>query len=432
MATGKKPDLSLLQEFSMTAWVWRLNTRKLESRCDEGQFVGFDEESKGYCVYWPQRRRITVECDVYFNKDEALKPPINTEVQIEGETEKLTNPAPSNVPKTPPAIAKHCNASDDAQDMPHTFPSEKVKNSPDTREDSSPNEHRHPQQPPTNAEAPPHQRKTRRDPLEGLPQYDEAAYGRGHRRQHADANLAIADLLDNEMGLDDADLMDPEGMDATEQVVASIGDEPSLQDALSGSETSDWRDAIEAELSQVEKLRTFDLVIPPLDANIIPSGYAFRRKRNEDGKIVRYKARLIAKGYRQCFGIDYSDTYAPTVRPSTLCVLLSLAVQRSSVIEQADVKNAYLNAPLKPDEVIYMKLPPLYSTYRKLPPEFEGKPGVVCKLHKALYGTKQGAHHWYDKIKRVFLKHGFATLQADEAVFYKFSGEEYIIVTAAT
>src|SRR5882724_4846812 len=66
MAMGQKPDLSLLQEFGMTAWVWRLNTGKLESRCDEGQFVGFDEESKGY--------------HVYFNKDEVLKPPVNTEV----------------------------------------------------------------------------------------------------------------------------------------------------------------------------------------------------------------------------------------------------------------------------------------------------------------------------------------------------------------
>ena len=56
----------------MTAWVQRLNTGKLESRCDEGQFVGFEKESKGYHVYWPQRRWITIERDVYFNKDKAL------------------------------------------------------------------------------------------------------------------------------------------------------------------------------------------------------------------------------------------------------------------------------------------------------------------------------------------------------------------------
>ena len=205
-----------------------------------------------------------------------------------------------------------------------------------------------------------------------------------------------------------------------------------MQDALSGDEACDWCDTIEVELSQVKKLCTFDLVTAPPGANIIPSGYAFWRKRNEEGKIVQYKARLIAKGYRQQFSVDYSDTYVPTVRPSTLRTLLSLAAQKSSVIEQADVKNAYLNVPLKPDEVIYMRLPPLYGSYQNLPPELEGKQGVVCKLQKALYGTKQGAHHWYMELKRVFQKHGFMISQADEAVFYEFAGDKYTIVTAAT
>jgi len=99
------------------------------------------------------------------------------------------------------------------------------------------------------------------------------------------------------------------------------------------------------------------LLQPPPGANIIPSGYAFQHKRNEEGKIVQYKARLFAKGYRQQFGVDYSDTYAPTVRPSTLHTLLSLAVQNPQLLSRPDIKNAYLNVPLKPDEVIYMRLP---------------------------------------------------------------------------
>lgn len=123
----------------------------------------------------------------------------------------------------------------------------------------------------------------------------------------------------------------------------------------------------------------YELVIPLRNANIIPSGYTFRRKRNEDRKITRHKARLITKGYEQRHGIDYFETYAPTVRPATLRILLSLAAQKSASVDQADVKNAYLNAPLKDGEEIYMKLPPLYNNYRKLPPELEGKEGVVCQ-----------------------------------------------------
>jgi len=94
-----------------------------------------------------------------------------------------------------------------------------------------------------------------------------------------DANLTIVDLLDNAMGLGQCRSDGSRGSRTQRnRSFTSIGDEPLLQDALSGSETSDWCDMIEVELSQVEKLWTFDLVIPPLDVNIIPSGYAFCRK----------------------------------------------------------------------------------------------------------------------------------------------------------
>jgi len=66
-----------------------LNAGKLKARADEGQFVGFDEESKGYCIYWPSKKRVSIEWDMYFDKDQALQP---EEVQIKGEWNMLTDP----------------------------------------------------------------------------------------------------------------------------------------------------------------------------------------------------------------------------------------------------------------------------------------------------------------------------------------------------
>jgi Reverse transcriptase (RNA-dependent DNA polymerase) len=80
-----------------------------------------------------------------------------------------------------------------------------------------------------------------------------------------------------------------------------------------------------------------------------------------------YKARCIAKGYRQQFGVDYTDTFAPTVCPATLWIFFSLAAQRNASIHQIDVKNAYLNFYLKDKEEIYIQLPPLYLEFRDLP-----------------------------------------------------------------
>jgi len=64
------------------------------------------------------------------------------------------------------------------------------------------------------------------------------------------------------------------------------------------------------------------------------------------GKISCYKARLVAKGFQQQFSIDYTDTFVPTVCPTTLCILLALGAANSNniFIEQANVKNAYLTA----------------------------------------------------------------------------------------
>ena len=116
--------------------------------------------------------------------------------------------------------------------------------------------------------------------------------------------------------------------DEMETALAISEDEPSIREALSGDERVAWMDAIEVELTQMEKVKAWAPVIPPPDANIIPSLFVFCRKCNETGKIVRYKARLVIKGFRQKFGIDYVDTFSPTICPPTLHILLSFAAQK--------------------------------------------------------------------------------------------------------
>ena len=71
-----------------------------------------------------------------------------------------------------------------------------------------------------------------------------------------------------------------------ESALAISEDEPSLREALYGSEREAWLNAIEAELTQMEKVTAWVPVIPPPDANIIPSLFVFRRKRNDTGSIV--------------------------------------------------------------------------------------------------------------------------------------------------
>jgi hypothetical protein len=109
-------------------------------------------------------------------------------------------------------------------------------------------------------------------------------------------------------------------------------DEPTLTEALSGEECTKWSNAIDAELSQMEKVNAWVPVVAPPGANIIPSCYVFRRKRDAAGNVARYKARLVVKGFKQQFRVDYVETFAPTVRASTLRILLSFAAQKDAAV----------------------------------------------------------------------------------------------------
>ena len=104
----------------------------------------------------------------------------------------------------------------------------------------------------------------------------------------------------------------------------------------------------------------------------------FSIKIDPDGNRL-YKARWVAKGFSQKPGINYDDTYAPTMRMPTLRMLLNFAVQHDLILNQVDVNNAYLNAPLDAD--IYMKQPDGFVKDQDL----------VCHLHKSLYGLRQSA-----------------------------------------
>ena len=104
----------------------------------------------------------------------------------------------------------------------------------------------------------------------------------------------------------------------------------------------------------------------------------------------RYKARIVAKGFTQTYGIDYNETFAPIAKLNTIRVLLSLAANLDWELHQIDVKNAFLNGEL--EEEVYMVQPPGFE---------EKTPNIVCKLNKSLYGLKQSPQAWFNHFSKV-------------------------------
>jgi hypothetical protein len=78
-------------------------------------------------------------------------------------------------------------------------------------------------------------------------------------------------------------------------------------------------------------------------------------KRKTDGSIDRYKAQLVAKGFKQRYDIDYEDTFSPVVKIATVCLVLSLTASQGWCLKQLDVQNVFLRGVLE-DEVYKNRL----------------------------------------------------------------------------
>ena len=108
--------------------------------------------------------------------------------------------------------------------------------------------------------------------------------------------------------------------------------------------------------------------IIPRHAKPITTKWVFRPKCDINGNIVKYKARLVARGFEQVYGRDFDETYSPVTRLSSLRLLFALASQFSLVLFQMDVETAFLNAPLAGGGIYQCSSGYLYSASQQLIP----------------------------------------------------------------
>jgi hypothetical protein len=108
-----------------------------------------------------------------------------------------------------------------------------------------------------------------------------------------------------------------------------------------------WRRAMEEEQQAIEDNGTWTLIDLPQGRRAIGLKWVFKVKKDEHGAVVRYKARLIVKGYAQRQGVDYDEVFAPVARMEAVRLLLALAAQNGWEVHHMDVKTAFLNGELQ-------------------------------------------------------------------------------------
>ena len=174
------------------------------------------------------------------------------------------------------------------------------------------------------------------------------------------------------------------------------------------------------EFEALQRNHTWSLV--PLPERRIPIGcrWVYRVKENPNGGVEKYKARLVAKGFHQQAGFDFNETFSPIVKPTTIRIVLTIALSRGWSVRQLDINDAFLNGILQ--EEVFMSQPQGFVD--------EKHPKYVCRLHKALYGLKQAPRAWFERLHKALLQFGFVSSKADQSLFFRITSTHttYILV----
>ncbi|KAF7785142.1 hypothetical protein Agabi119p4_1307 [Agaricus bisporus var. burnettii] len=197
----------------------------------------------------------------------------------------------------------------------------------------------------------------------------------------------------------------------------SGADPRSYRLAMKSPDYDCWTEACNTEIFNLEANGTWELMELPPGKKVVNSGWVFKVKRLADGSIERYRACLVAKGYSQHPGFDFTEVFAPTFRPASLRLIVALAAREGYKMRSVDISSAFTYGEL--EEEIYMRQPEGYHI---------GSPNMVFRLRKSLYGLKQAARQWNKKLRSVLEGIGYSRLRSDSSIYIYSKGDIKVIV----
>ena len=185
-------------------------------------------------------------------------------------------------------------------------------------------------------------------------------------------------------------------------------DPKSVKEALASPQAPKWIEALDSEYSALVANNTYQIVPRPNDRHVLPTKFVLKVKRNSIGQLEKYKARWVCQGFRQVPGIDYFEISSPVAKLSTARTLLAVSAKLGWDIQQLDINNAFLLGEL--EEEIYVEQPEGY--------EVKDRRTHVCLLKKSLYGLKQAPLVWYKTVSKCLDEIGFTLSISDPSTFY--------------
>eukprot|EP00985_Skeletonema_marinoi_P022130 scaffold13940_cov215-Skeletonema_marinoi.AAC.1 len=192
----------------------------------------------------------------------------------------------------------------------------------------------------------------------------------------------------------------------------SKADNPGWNEAMSGPEAAEFWKAAEVEIATLEKMKAWKVVDIPEGKKVLPSLWAFKKKRLPSGEVRKYKARFTARGDRQTPDVDFTETWAPVVQWTTVRMMLILATQLDLRSYSADVSCAFLHSDI--DSEVYVEMPRGFK-----------QPGKCLRLLKSLYGLRQAPRLFWKYLTKSMEECGIKQSCLDPCLFI---GEKVVAV----
>ena len=193
-----------------------------------------------------------------------------------------------------------------------------------------------------------------------------------------------------------------------------ISEPSTYKEAVGSKDKHKWIKAMNEEIDSLLKNKTWVLVLrSQIQQRPISCKWIYKKKvEASENDNVRFKARLVARGFTQEEGVDYTEVFSPVVKHSSIRILLALVAKNNWELQQLDVKTAFLHGEL--EETIYMEQPQGF-----IKPRDEDK---VCCLKRSLYGLKQSSRQWYLTFDKQMEIMGFRKSAFDNCVYIRYKG----------
>ena len=344
---GKKPDVSNLRVFGCICFVYVPDKlrKKLDPKASKAIFMGYPQDTKGYKVYELSSDKFIRSRSVTFHEQSFYS--------FENKDKKLV--------------------------LPEIYGSELDENEPHYEAEQ----------------------------VEDMPQADkEKEQVGGTYEEHFMKEVMNVNIKRSRKA---PQRYDPSECLIIESLTKEVDEPMSLKEAMNSDHCGQWKEALKSEYDSLMQNNTWQLVPPPKDKNIAGSKWVLKVKRDANGNLDRFKARLVAQGYSQAQGVDYNEVFSPVARYSTLRTLIALANANDWEIHQMDVKTAFLNGSI--DTEIYMSQPEGFVDNQH--------PEYICKLEKSIYGLKQSARCWNTTLDKFLISSGYQKSNADGCIYIK-------------